>query len=304
MSGFETAPRFQRILSHVAKALLVYAAAAAPIDNMPTCTEQLYQADSTEQGVGLEGGSVNDLLINDSLSIVTDNIKSGERGIQEVADELAQQEPDVICTQETVASNVDPILKATGVSHRAVAWASESDGQPFGNVTFSDSEIIDSYTIPLPRIYDEQRSLLVTTHQRDGEKFYVLNTHLTPKNATALVEGTEDTQISERDLQAIYVMKELNSLPATDPAFFCGDLNARPGSSTYNEMTGGRFIDGVTAVGDKTLETFAGSDVQIDYILNNGQKWLLSKVRTFGERQTDHCGVEGEFIQLAETETA
>ncbi len=289
------------MLSHAAKALLVYAATAAPIESMPSCAERVFRADMTQEDGSMPAGPIDELFIGDELTISTLNVKSGERGIQAVAEELADQDSDVICGQEVEESNVEPISRTVGMPNYEQGWARLSDGEPFGNVTFSKSKITDSYEVALPRLYDEQRVLLVTKHERNGESFYVFNTHLTPKNFTAELDDANKTVISERDLQAMYINSELRRLPATTPVFFCGDLNAVPESSTYAMMMEGRFVDGVRIFGDNELETFAGSKKQIDYILSNGQGWLFIEVRTFGKQTTDHCGVEGRFVKIIET---
>lgn len=299
MTKSEGAPRFQRVLTHAAKALLVYAATTTPANQMPTCVEQVFQVDQSEQDS--EVPRINEMLIIDALSIATYNIKSGERGVQAVADELAEQKADVLCLQEAVASNLETIADTTGFEHRAEGWARQSDKEPFGNITFSSTKIIDSRVVPLPRIYDEQRVLLITEHRNEDGNFFVLNTHLTPKNAVAVIEGSEGQEILERDLQAMAVMAEVERLPFTDPVFFCGDLNALPGSSTYATMTAENFVDEVGVFGSEAMETFAGSNRQIDYVLPNGKEWLYKEVRTFGEQQTDHCGVEARFVKVAKT---
>lgn len=126
--------------------------------------------------------------------------------------------------------------------------------------------------------------------QADGQRFYLLNTHLPYR----------DEDEPRRVLGAKLIAARLATLPKDIPVVVTGDFNAEPGSSTYQAftaaLTDARTVAGKVDGPRLTFHDFTGKPtVELDWILVRGfkvQRFSTLDDRPGGVLPSDHYPVQ------------
>ncbi|WP_343073289.1 endonuclease/exonuclease/phosphatase family protein [Pyxidicoccus fallax] len=161
------------------------------------------------------------------LRVMTFNIQSGARGLENVARVIRASVPDVVALQEvdvgsTRAGGLDQVAelsRLTGLPHRAHFRTTELFGGAYGIALLSrfPLESLAQYPLPVPA-NAEPRTLAHAVLQVDGREVSVYLTHLIrrPFNGDARVR------------QSALVARLMAADPR--PKLLMGDLNDDPGS--------------------------------------------------------------------------
>ena len=222
-----------------------------------------------------------------------DGITASEDFANQMANQVREQNPDILCCQEFAAFK-------SGVSRpKCIEDFAESCGFQYiyynrksnfgGNVVFSK--------YPITKVDEESGfgqentyGVMVTVDAGEKGKFHVANVHLlsymiTDTEIDLLINSTD----KKDDLDTIgktvlhklsYAFQrrsdELKNVlttmpPVSGPIIMCGDFNEPPLSYNYRQMQKAGFVDTFTKVGRGIKPTYAGKLplLRIDYIWAN-----------------------------------
>lgn len=221
---------------------------------------------------------------------------------------LREQHPAVFGTQELVEKQADYLVQQLpgyrwfgegrrgghGDEHMGVFY----DGAQLkllesGNFWLSDTpDVVGSITWGnlMPRMV----TWGLFQRQADGQRFYLLNTHLPYRE--------EDEP--RRVLGAKLIVERLAALPKDIPVVVTGDFNSEPGSTTYQAFTAAlgdaRKLAGKVDGPRLTFHDFTGKPtVELDWILVRG--FTVDRFSTLdqtpgGVLPSDHYPVQAELV--------
>ena len=247
-----------------------------------------------------------------------DGITASEDFANQMANQVRDQNPDILCCQEFAAFK-------SGVSRpKCIEDFAESCGFQYiyynrksnfgGNVVFSK--------YPITKVDEESGfgqentyGVMVTVDAGEKGKFHVANVHLlsymiTDTEIDLLINSTD----KKDDLDTIgktvlhklsYAFQkrsdELKNVlttmpPVSGPIIMCGDFNEPPLSYNYRQMQKAGFIDTFTKVGRGIKPTYAGKLplLRIDYV------WANDKVKPLNFKRlrykaSDHYPIMLDF---------
>ena len=216
-----------------------------------------------------------------TISIGGDNSEPGMDGkfdYQRLAKIILSVKPDVVALQEVDcktqrADGIDQaaLLGKLTRMNSAYGRAMYYSGGQYGEAILSRFPIAESKTHPLPfHTGREPRAVLVATIKPDNglPAFIFAGTHLCHQSEELRTD------------QARYINQLLPARGPT-PAILTGDLNARKGSSTMNELLDTRWSDATQTIS------------RIDYILLRPKDpWRVKEVKNIDEHvASDHLPV-------------
>nr|AYM52847.1 endonuclease/exonuclease/phosphatase family protein [Myxococcaceae bacterium MCy9487] len=161
------------------------------------------------------------------LRVMTFNIQSGLRGLEQVADVIREEAPDVVALQEVDVGStrargedqVERLSALTGLKYRAHFGTTRLHGGSYGIALLSrhPMESLEQYPLPTPR-GAEPRTLAHAVLDVDGREVSVYATHLIrrPFNGAARIR------------QSVFISNLLAKDPR--PRLLMGDLNDDPDS--------------------------------------------------------------------------
>jgi len=214
------------------------------------------------------------------LRVLTYNIHhgqgtDGEFDYQRLANIITSVKPDVVSLQEVDrktrrASGVDQAAllgKLTGMKS-AYGRAMYFSGGEYGEAILSRFPIVDAKAHPLPfSAGREPRTVLIAKIVPDNglPEIILADTHL--------CHQSEELRTDQARQINLYLPEK-----GDIPAILTGDLNARKGGATMNELLNKRWIDATEAVS------------RIDYILlRPNDPWRVVTVKNIDERvASDH----------------
>ena len=247
-----------------------------------------------------------------------DGITASEDFANQMANQVRDQNPDILCCQEFAAFK-------SGVSRpKCIEDFAESCGFQYiyynrksnfgGNVVFSK--------YPITKVDEESGfgqentyGVMVTVDAGEKGKFHVANVHLlsymiTDTEIDLLINSTD----KKDDLDTIgktvlhklsYAFQkrsdELKNVlttmpPVSGPIIMCGDFNEPPLSYNYRQMQKAGFVDTFTKVGRGIKPTYAGKLplLRIDYV------WANDKVKPLNFKRlrykaSDHYPIMLDF---------
>nr|AYM52730.1 endonuclease/exonuclease/phosphatase family protein [Archangium disciforme] len=200
------------------------------------------------------------------LRVMTFNIQSGARGLENVARVIRASVPDVVALQEvdvgsTRAGGVDQVAelsRLTGLRHRAHFRTTELYGGAYGIALLSrfPLEALAQYPLPVPD-GAEPRTLAHAVLQVDGREVSVYLTHLIRRPFNG------DARVRQSALVARLMAADAR------PKLLLGDLNDDPGSRPIRLLR--RTLRDVVATtggaeGTYPLPLFLPT-LRIDYVL-------------------------------------
>jgi endonuclease/exonuclease/phosphatase family metal-dependent hydrolase len=163
------------------------------------------------------------------LRVMTFNIQSGQRGLENVAGVIRASAPDVVALQEvdvgsTRAGGVDQVAelsRLTGLKYRAHFRTTELYGGAYGIALLSrfPLESLAQYPLPVPR-NAEPRTLAHAVLQVDGQEVSVYLTHLIrrPFNGDARVrQSALVSRLLAADARPKLLLGDLNDDPDSRP---------------------------------------------------------------------------------------
>lgn len=247
-----------------------------------------------------------------------DGITASEDFANQMANQVREQNPDILCCQEFAAFK-------SGVSRpKCIEDFAESCGFQYiyynrksnfgGNVVFSK--------YPITKVDEESGfgqentyGVMVTVDAGEKGKFHVANVHLlsymiTDTEIDLLINSTD----KKDDLDTIgktvlhklsYAFQrrsdELKNVlttmpPVSGPIIMCGDFNEPPLSYNYRQMQKAGFVDTFTKVGRGIKPTYAGKLplLRIDYIWGNNDVKPLNFKR-LRYKASDHYPIMLDF---------
>lgn len=247
-----------------------------------------------------------------------DGITDSENFANQMANQVRDQNPDILCCQEFAAFK-------SGVSRpKCIEDFAESCGFQYiyynrksnfgGNVVFSK--------YPITKVDEESGfgqentyGVMVTVDAGEKGKFHVANVHLlsymiTDTEIDLLINSTD----KKDDLDTIgktvlhklsYAFQrrsdELKNVlttmpPVSGPIIMCGDFNEPPLSYNYRQMQKAGFVDTFTKVGRGIKPTYAGKLplLRIDYIWGNNDVKPLNFKR-LRYKASDHYPIMLDF---------
>lgn len=225
-------------------------------------------------------------ILEEDLVVSTYNIKSGERGLNEVARALASQQSDVTCLQESRGTVLGELARKSSMEYAVNSWSPVfqlEQAEGYGNAILTKLPVSKREVYPLYSGDLQRRNLLVATINRGSDELVVATTHLTNKEPGLF--GSSRDGIRRR--QAEEILTILSTYQDSE-IIFCGDLNTGPGSDVIEEFRH-MFTDVSKELGDSPV-TFPFNQKTLDYIMFRGD-WKPVSLRTFGGDASDHCGV-------------
>lgn len=228
------------------------------------------------------------------------NIKHGQGmdgviDLERTAEVIRREEVDIVALQE-VDVGVErsgerdiarELAELTGLEHYAFGKNVEVEGGDYGTATLSRFPIVEEQNTHLTQLGPEQRGVLQTVIEVEGEELLFLNTHLDHR-------GEDD---AER-LQSIREVDEeiLPEYEGVDAVVFAGDFNDVPGSSTHQKMTE-LMTDAWEEAGEGEGLTIPPDEPErrIDYIFYDGGV-APAKVWVPQTLTSDHLPVVAEFF--------
>ena len=243
-----------------------------------------------------------------SLKIISYNIAHGMH-LERVIEFLKSEQADILCLQEmattgknlmpaniNIFSTIQTALGMPGIFEEAFACQTQEGTWNCGQATFATStsehsiinfETGDSVVQDIEKSrYNLNRNSLLTTHEVDGCKFNIANTHFT---LTPLASVTDHQKVAARALH-----QHLNSL---SDLFLIGDMNTVAGNETYDI-----FSQGFTDVTDPKLPTLHPTihrvgykGHHVDYIMYRGSRLKHLKTSIPVIDASDHLPVIAEF---------
>lgn len=225
-------------------------------------------------------------ILEEDLVVSTYNIKSGERGLNEVAKALAAQQSDVICLQESRGTVLGELARKSAMEYAVSSWSpvfqfEQADG--YGNAILTKLPVTKREVYPLYSGDLQRRNLLIATIDRGNDELVIATTHLTNKEPGLFGSSREGI----RRRQAEEILTILSTYKDSE-IIFCGDLNTSPAGSVIEDFQRD-FTDVSKELGDSPV-TFPFNQKTLDYIMFRGD-WKPVSLRTFGGDASDHCGV-------------
>ncbi|WP_223638741.1 endonuclease/exonuclease/phosphatase family protein [Corallococcus sp. EGB] len=164
-----------------------------------------------------------------ALRVMTFNIQSGLRGLEQVADVIRQEGPDVVALQEVDVGStrahgedqVERLSALTGLKYRAHFGTTRLYGGAYGIALLSryPLESLAQYPLPTPK-GAEPRTLAHAVLDVDGREVSVYATHLIrrPFNGAARVrQSAFISRLLEKDSRPLLLMGDLNDDPDSRP---------------------------------------------------------------------------------------
>ena len=232
------------------------------------------------------------------LRVMTFNIKGGLNGVDEVAQVVRAQKPDVLCLQETMGlttgrpgalqQQADPIPALRTLLPQS--WFMERTHEV---TTFSRFPIVSQRVHAMP--LRTGRAILETRLNVRGKQFTVFNTHISMVPLNEPAQRRENAlprvlrfggSFSTRQTQIAVLLA--TTAKVQTPFIICGDFNTPPRGIAYRTLSS-QLTDSFRAVGWGSGLSFR-SDLpllRIDYIwLNDGVRVLDCHVPNV--RASDH----------------
>jgi endonuclease/exonuclease/phosphatase family metal-dependent hydrolase len=228
-----------------------------------------------------------------TLRVLTWNIHAGDPG--RLAEVIEASGADVVALQE-----VDVYKQRSGCRHQALDIAEhlgmharlganirsgEECGEGrralYGDALLSRHPILEWRHVLLPNQGGEQRGLLETVLNVDGQRVRVVSTHL------------EYASASERKAQAQAVVEHLEG--SAEPVVVMGDLNGEPDDSGLAPLRDA-FTDAWAVAGDGDGFTNPSRDPhrRIDYVLVAGLR--PTHVEVLDSTASDHLAVRADLV--------
>ncbi|MGM0506741.1 MAG: endonuclease/exonuclease/phosphatase family protein [Bacteroidota bacterium] len=202
------------------------------------------------------------------------------------ADVVALQEVDVMVGRSGHIHQVRELARLTGLEYTAFGANIDLDEGWYGTATLSRYPILEERNTHFEQIGPEQRGVLETLLDVDGEELLFLNTHLDHR-------GDDDR---ERILYVNETREKILPRYNADRILFAGDFNTRPDSEAYRIVTQ-YMTDTWTEVGEGEGHTIPSDDPnrRIDYIFYQGdvqphQAWVPRTTAS------DHLPVAAIFV--------
>jgi endonuclease/exonuclease/phosphatase family metal-dependent hydrolase len=203
------------------------------------------------------------------------------------ADVVALQEVDVYKTRSDCRHQAFDIAKHLGMHARLGANVRSGDecgtGRRalYGDALLSRHPILEWRHVLLPNQGGEQRGLLETVLNVDGQRVRVVSTHLAYASA------------SEREAQAEAVVRHLDG--SAEPVVVMGDLNGEPDDSGLAPLRDA-FTDAWAAAGDGDGFTNPSRDPRrrIDYVFVAGVS--PAHVEVLDSTASDHRAVRADLV--------
>lgn len=183
------------------------------------------------------------------------------------ADVVALQEVDVMVGRSGHIHQVRELARLTGLEHTAFGANIDLDEGWYGTATISRFPILEERNTHFEQIGPEQRGVLETLLDVNGEELLFLNTHLDHR-------GGDDR---ERILYVNETREKILPRYDADRILFAGDFNTRPVSEAYRLVTE-YMTDSWMEVGEGEGNTIPSNDPnrRIDYIFYKGALRPLS----------------------------
>lgn len=236
------------------------------------------------------------------LKVMSYNIKGGDLASSSSKDAVAaviiKVNPEVVLLQEvynggSIGTLPRYLAEKAGYPYYYFAQAFVAGKGPYGNAILSKYPLLETradtlYASPVDGVKQERRVLGQATIVKEGRRIRLAVMHL----------GVKAQNNYE---QALVVVPWLNQ--SNDPVIFGGDANAKPYSSTYNELVGSftRMCAELGSCGNTFPNVNPTS--QIDYLLvgPRAKNHIFAfRTQTFaimqGETASDHCPIVGETI--------
>ncbi|RKG99540.1 hypothetical protein D7V97_31520 [Corallococcus sp. CA053C] len=205
-----------------------------------------------------------------ALRVMTFNIQSGLRGLEQVADVIRAESPDVVALQEVDVGStrargedqVERLSALTGLKYRAHFGTTQLYGGRYGIALLSRHPLtsLAQYPLPTPR-GAEPRTLAHAVLDVDGREVSVYATHLIrrPFNGAARVR------------QSVFIANLLAKDPR--PRLLMGDLNddpdSRPVRLLRRQLQDVAKVTHADGVGTYPMPLFLPS-LRIDYVMACG----------------------------------
>ncbi|NBD12586.1 endonuclease/exonuclease/phosphatase family protein [Corallococcus silvisoli] len=164
-----------------------------------------------------------------ALRVMTFNIQSGLRGLEQVAAVIRQEEPDLVALQEVDVGStraggqdqVERLSALTGLKYRAHFGTTTLYGGAYGIALLSryPLESLEQYPLPTPK-GAEPRTVAHAVVDVDGREVSVYATHLIrrPFNGAARVrQSAFISQLMAKDPRPRLLMGDLNDDPDSRP---------------------------------------------------------------------------------------
>ncbi|MEX1212884.1 MAG: endonuclease/exonuclease/phosphatase family protein [Balneolaceae bacterium] len=201
------------------------------------------------------------------------------------ADIVALQEVDVMVGRSGHIHQVRELARLTGLEHTAFGANIDLDEGWYGTATLSRFPILEEKNTHFEQIGPEQRGVLETLLDVNGEELLFLNTHLDHR-------GEDDR---ERILYVNEAREKILPRYSAERVLFAGDFNTRPDSEAYRLVTE-YMTDSWVEIGKGEGNTIPSNDPnrRIDYIFYQGD---LRPVHAWVPRTTasDHLPVAAIF---------
>ena len=203
------------------------------------------------------------------------------------ADVVALQEVDVYKQRSGCRHQAFDMAEKLGMQARVGANIRSRDecgtGRQsiYGDALLSRHPILEWRHVLLPNHGGEQRGLLETVLEVDGQRVRVVSTHL------------EYGSASERKTQAEAVAAHLES--STEPVVVMGDMNGEPHDSALAPLRAA-FTDAWEATGDGDGFTNPSSNPRrrIDYVFFRGL--TPATVEVLDSKASDHLAVRADLV--------
>jgi vancomycin resistance protein VanJ len=233
-----------------------------------------------------------------SLRVMSYNILCGLGGIDKLAQTIREQNPDVLCMQETIywkqePDPIPPLQELLPGDHMArVAEVT----------TFSKYPIVAqrTYNFPAP----SSRAILETVLDVDGKQVHVYNVHLgslqTGREAWGKKEGLAQSihgSAAQRREQVDLLLNVTQStLEAKRPALIVGDFNTPPRGRIYHALAS-RYTDAWSAAGWGTGNSFHRDlpVLRIDHVWMSSH-WQARRAWVPESEASDHRPVVTDLV--------
>jgi endonuclease/exonuclease/phosphatase family metal-dependent hydrolase len=231
-----------------------------------------------------------------TFRVMTYNIHHGEGtdgkvDLERIAALIKSERADIIALQEVdrgVARSgrrdlVAELARLTGMNGRFEKNIDHQGGE-YGNAILTRFPILEEKNAHYPMLRQrEQRGLICTVLDVDGERMLFMNTHMDYRSVDA-----------ERLANVAQIKQTLNEFPGL-PVIFCGDFNDTPGGRTY-KLLSGFLTDAWKMVGRGNGFTFSSASPvkRIDHMwiskdVHPAKAWILQS------EASDHLPMLAEF---------
>ena len=278
----------QRLKARTARAASCLLFMACPIraatpDNTPVPPEGLLQyLLNSDDGIKTEAISP-----GEHMTIMTYNIKSGERGIKGIAKVINRQDPDIVFLNEV--SMYDPqqpnyLLSKLTKMQMFFGHSTTFYNGAFGNAILTKLPVLSQEVIPLGHYpgYEDRSLLIAQLLLKDKSLLTVATTHLDPTESTELPNPAHPTVRQQQAKLALDTLSRFNP----ERLIVGGDLNAPP-NGEIPHMFEKYLYDSFTGTPLYTTPTSPDRVHRIDYIFLP-YAWEVEKVKVVGGQASDH----------------